>query len=201
MKRILYLLAIILALFSCHKSNESKINALIKSDLSEVMHDFNSYEPISTDLDSVFDAAFFDENAWSLSEKIVENNEMLESIESDIERLRFDLDMAGVSRNRQRIKELTDRGDRLLSDMKSKIDENKDLRDSIRSINDLAGHDFVGYLCNHKFRCNNGMGNKILVDAGFFIDAECTKIMYRIFDDEDEKQVAQIAASLNKMED
>lgn len=200
MKRLIYLLAIALALSSCNKSDEAKINALIKNDLSETMHDFNSYEPISTELDSIFDAAYFDERVWTLSKQIVENLKELEIIGSEIEQFRFDMELARINGTRSKKEELIKKGDELLANMKLKIDENKQLRDSIHSINEKSGHVFYGYLCNHRFRCNNAMGNKILANAGYFINSDCTKIVYRIFDEEDEKLVAQIAASIKNEE-
>lgn len=198
MKKLLYIVAVMLLVCSCAKSDKAKINALIKSDLSQTMHDFKSYEPVATDIDSVFDAAYLNKRAWNLSEQIISNINQLEDIDSELESMKFEMQMAGISGDRSRLKQLSDDMDSQLANMKRLIDDNERLSGEIRSINEAAGHKFVGYYCTHKFRCNNAMGNKIIATASFYITADCSQIVAHIFDEDGENIEAHITAAIKE---
>lgn len=200
MKDYCLLLLSILLLSSCAKNDEEKIEALIKSDLSEIMNDFDSYEPIKTEKDSVFDYAYLNIEAWTIAEQIESNIDEIESLNSATDEKKTEMKFAKLEGDRIKFKSAETEFYKLMATWKLKMAENDSLMRRIYDIN-IEGSGFAGWYVKHSFRCKNGYGNKTIAHVCYYINPELTEIIKRIIMEEDhptKKEWGMIGASIKK---
>lgn len=200
MKNNCIFLFVLLLTSSCTKTDEEKIEALIKSDLNEIMKDIDSYEPIKTEKDSVFDYAYFSNEAWKNAEWIERNIDEIESLNSATDEKKTEMRFAKLEGNRNKFKTVENEFYKLMANWKQKMTENDSLMHRIYEIN-TESSGFSGWYVKHSFRCENGSGSKTIAHVSYYINPELTEIVRRIIMEEDhpsEKAWGMIGASIKK---
>ena len=172
---------IVLIMISCTPSNEEKAEALIKETLKDYLYHPDSYEPISTKIDSVFTDLSIVEPILKIGNDIKDSISKIAKYESELELAETSMDIwapngysSQYSRgNYARAKKEKDEAE---SNLEKYI---KKLNDQFVCLKDnIAKHrkgEFTGWLAFHRFSSLNGPGTtSIPGEMIFFCDKEFT---------------------------
>jgi hypothetical protein len=204
MKKITTLLFVLL-LASC-TSKEQKIQKMIEDDLFRTLHDFKSYEPIETKIDSAYFENYMIPEVMSCAYKCLEHfDKYAEYIEE--------------AANEQKYVEIwesskfsfgRDNYIKAFEKMNSAIDKFQKERGKINEIHSeirklIAEHksvtpEFIGWKAIHRFRCNTKGGTPNIVMIHYIIDKDFKEIIYQEepYDEEMLKAKIQIDHALTE---
>ncbi|EKN09451.1 hypothetical protein HMPREF1076_04480 [Parabacteroides goldsteinii CL02T12C30] len=171
MKRLIYILSVVIILCSCQKSNEDKAKEIVKQHLKENLNDWNSYEPISfSPLDSVFSVMEIDPDIIAAESKLKLFDRPFSLSTSMLETWKEDT----VKYAKAYKEELSNW--KMLNDS---VFYYKSIVDSLKSNYQPR---FEGFIIRHKYRANNENGVKLLYDVNFYLDILLSSVV-----DSDEK--------------
>ncbi len=175
------LFAVALIMASCTPSNEEKAEKLVKETLKDYLYHPNSYEPISTEVDSIFVDITTIEHIMEISDKIKsltfkinDAKEKIESAESSMNIYAPDGYSSRYSRGEYA------RAKKEREEAKSDFDKyTKKLSGELASLKEYAAKyhkgEFTGWAVNHRFRSLNIKGSMAIPrDMIFFCDKEFT---------------------------
>lgn len=167
MKTILLILLVSVSFYGCSFSKESKAKKLIKANLKETLHDWDSYESVKFGkLDSVFTSIENDTGyVYSLS-KLLEFKNLFDENVKDSELYSGMYSSYYVAKYSQSV-----------SDMRSNLDSMKVYKAMADSISDNFKSTFNGFEMNHSYRAKNASGNKIIGHFVFYFDKEIKEII------------------------
>ncbi|MDR2009961.1 MAG: hypothetical protein LBQ22_05720 [Bacteroidales bacterium] len=168
MKKVLFLSILIIGLISCTKNPTEKAINLIKEELRETLHDYNSYESVKIgELDSIFTSA---ENDPIGRDYIMKIEDYIEQAKKAKNELDFNKDWL-----------FSDIGKR---DYKIALDKFNTCRDSMNyymakyeEIENNWIPEFCGFSMTHSFRANNASGNRVIGHYKYYFDKDITKII------------------------
>ena len=180
MKKLFLLLAVIMT--SCTLSNEEKAEKLIKETLKDYLYYPDSYEPISTRVDSMFiDVTTIEpimeiiDGINDLISKINHCESKIESAESSMERWARDSyyssqfsrgNYSRAKKEKEEAKSDLDKYTKKLSEQLALLKEN---------VAKYHKGEFTGWAVSHRFRSLNGAGSmSIYGEMIFFCDEEFT---------------------------
>lgn len=187
MKNKLLLVCSLIFLFASCQSKEDKANKLIKNDLFKTLHDFASYEPVETIVDSAFKSVYYDSASLLygeyLKELVDQVNEHLDEAKEaksymDIYK-EFSLAQKEYNNAKIEYKSRVESAGLLLK----KVDT---VMSYIQETDKKFNNEFYGWKVTHKFRCKTKGGNSILADYLYIFDPDFKTILYKEnMDDED----------------
>lgn len=179
MKKLLVILALIMT--SCTLSNEEKAEKLIKETLKEYLYHPDSYEPLSTRVDSMFIDVTTIEPIMEISDEIKDLMSKINRCEREIESAESSMDIwapSGYSSQFSRGEYA--RAKKEKEDAQSNLDKyTKKLSGQLVSLKENVAKyhkgEFTGWTVSHRFRSLNGAGSMTIPgEMIFFCDKEFT---------------------------
>ena len=174
MKKVFLLLSILFILSSCGKSDEEKLNELVANATKAILYIPESYDPVSTNCDSLLTDIVTEANVKKVS-KIIELVKEAQSAQQDMER---DIESREYWRGQY---------GKLYNEYAAKAEKaetkyNKSLTEAQNLLNQLLTdyrHDdgFQGYIVNHRFRAQNNAGNVLFGEYLFILNKDKTEIV------------------------
>lgn len=176
MKKIISLLSLFILIFaSCNKSKEEKAEALIKGTLKDYLYHPDTYEPLSTTIDSAFVDLAYLESTVNYCKVLIELLEKSKEYSANIEEEEMSMNIwhdEGYSSNfsraeYNRAKKKRDDNQALLDKVTEKINIKlstiKDCKDK------LYKDEFTGWFVSHRFKSSNGANTMSIPGEMFFI--------------------------------
>ncbi len=166
MYRFLFVLFIGILLSSCN-SPEDKAKSLIKQNLKESLHDWDSYESVKFgSLDSVYTT--IEDNRYYLEcyAKLILYNKKGEEVLDEI-KIYDDLYSSWADNKRRK----------LLTEAKEYIDSINKYQLICKQLNNDFKPEFSGWKIQHSYRCNNALGNKIISHYMYYFNKDITEIV------------------------
>ncbi|MBQ7422779.1 MAG: hypothetical protein IJV27_11665 [Prevotella sp.] len=202
----LVVFATTLLAISC-KSNEQKAEALIKDYMFKHLHDYNSYEIVETKVDSAYNRPFYDKAVMSAALSAVKANKETKEHYPKYNRAKSTMEIWEDSFSSAGRREYRNARKEYLTEFKkfteSFLEYNKSMF-AIASTLDTLERQFIGWVVDHKYRCNNRDGNTVLGNDMFVMDRKFKVILFHFDNDDEEYSEAidqiQLAQALGKME-
>lgn len=179
MKNLFILLAVFMT--SCTLSNEEKAEKLIKETLEGYLYHPDSYEPLSTRVDSMFIDVTVIEPIMEVSDEIKDLISKINECEGEIESAETSMDIwapdgyssqysrgeyARAKKDKEEAKSDLDKYTRKLSEQLVSLKEN---------VAACQKGEFTGWVVSHRFRSLNGAGSMTIPgEMIFFCDEEFT---------------------------
>ena len=195
MKRLLALMTSILAIlmfFGC-SSNEKKANKLIDDYMYKHLHDYKSYEPVETIIDTLYNVPITDDTCFQAAVQMAIHSAQIDEYIDEAEDAERSMEIwkggwSSTARNEWK--------KAARKSMEARINECVEYQEILRcakiiveKLPELDGKTQVGWMVKHSYRCNNRGGNSMLGTDIFFIDKKFKTIL-NSFDNEDEDAVA-----------
>ena len=176
MKKLFVLLAIVM--ISCTLSNEEKAEKLIKETLKDYLYHPDSYEPLSTRVDSMFIDVSTIEPIMEISDEIKDLISKINNCKEKIISSEFSMDILADSHSSQFYRREYARAKKEKEEAKSDLDKyTKKLSGQFASLKENVAKyhkgEFAGWAVSHRFRSLNGVGSMpLLGEMIFFCDEE-----------------------------
>lgn len=186
MKKIILFSLILSVLFGC-QSNEKKAMSLVKDYMYKNLHDYKSYEPIETKLDSLFSSAETNNEALKAAERFAAEADIYDKESREYD---YALEMLQIwkggwsSTSRSKFKQYQKEATEHLSkSIKALLAQNESSL-LIKDIADTVKRKFIGWKITHSFRSNNLAGHSSKGDYVFWVDTKFKNIL-KSFNEED----------------
>jgi len=192
MKKIFILLSVLS--FAACSSMEWKAETLARSYMEQVLYYPDSYEVVSTQIDSAYTSIYMDGAILEAARKLVE----LDKDDFSREQLRREYNSAkssaaiwsdnysAYSRERYRqAREEMEELSRKLQEIEDKYDEQKSI--IRRRAREVEPGQYCGWLIYHRYRAKNGLDQMLVSDIALLADENMERVM-QVFDlDENEE--------------
>ena len=179
MKKFLVLSALVIT--SCTLSNEEKVEKLVKETLKDYLYHPDSYEPISTRVDSMFIDVTTIEPIMKISDEIKNLISKINRCERKIESAESSMDIfAPNGYSSQYSRGEYSRAKKEKEEAKSDLNKyTKKLSEQLASLKENVAKyhkgEFTGWAVSHRFRSLNGAGSMTIPgEMIFFCDEEFT---------------------------
>lgn len=194
MKKTLLSLLFLIILASCGKSDEQKANDLVGIWLKGKLHDFSSYEPVETKIDSAFYSGLTDTTimSWTKQFLMVKDEYVLKSDEakSVLAKMKELAEKGYSAYNKSQFQWNYKRLDEIATECAACVMLGTELDDKIRGNLSQLDSTYIGWYVEHSFRSKNPMGNYVLQHYRFLTDPEFTEIrQYWNLDDEGDVRI------------
>lgn len=193
MKKLFLLLSIVFMLSSCGKSEEEKLNDMIAEATKANLYIPESYDPVSTDCDTLARNIINKANIQK-SAKIISLTREAEGVQAQIE---MDSEQRDYWRGKY---------GEFYSDYSKKVQRGEEKRDRLKAqakqlfaelLEEYNGkREFCGFIVEHKFRAKNNMGNVMFGDIIYILNKDKTEIVaaYDTSDDDFIKFIQMVDA-------
>lgn len=178
---LLFCAAALVMTVSCRQSNEEKAEKLVKETLKDYLYHPDSYEPISTKVDSMFIDVTTIEPIMKISEDIKNLMSKINSCERKIESAESSMDIwAPNEDSSQYSRGQYSRAKKEKEEAKSDLEKyTKKLSEQLASLKENVAKyhkgEFTGWAVSHRFRSLNGAGTMTIPgEMIFFCDKEFT---------------------------
>ena len=176
---ILSLCAVALIMASCTPSNEEKVGKLVKETLKDYLYHPDSYEPISTSVDSMFIDVTTIEPIMKISGEISDLISKIDKCKMDIEYAESSMNIYALDGYSSRFtRGEYARAKKEKEEAQSDLDKYaKKLSGEIASLKENVAKyhkgEFTGWAVSHRFRSLNGAGSMTIPgEMIFFCDKE-----------------------------
>ncbi|MBW9199972.1 hypothetical protein EVD32_08795 [Bacteroidales bacterium SW299] len=184
----LSLFAVALIMVSCTPSNEEKAEKLVKETLKDYLYHPDSYEPISTRIDSMFIDVATIEPIMKICDEISDLISKIDKCEMDIESAETSMNIyAPDGYSSQFTRGEYARAKKEKEEAQSDLDKyTKKLSGELASLKEYVDKyhkgEFTGWAVSHRFRSLNGAGSMTIPgEMIFFCDKEFTNcISYEV---------------------
>ena len=174
MKNLFLLFSILFVLSSCGKSDEEKLNDLIEEATKASLYIPESYDPVSTQCDTL-GIDIINPTNIKKSVKIIS---LVREAQSTQRQIDYDLEQRDFWRGES---------GNFYNDQSKKAQSGEEKRDKLKSqamrlfaelLNDYnTNRGFYGYYVEHKFRAKNNMGDVMVGDVIYIVNKDKTKIV------------------------
>lgn len=173
-------------LISC-ESREDKIQKAVSQELKGVLYDFESYEPVKTQIDSAFFSPYIDPEIKSLMMAFAKPAQELEAAKRDYNNALSSIalwDMPyGSAYSRQQRKEAISERDAA----KKKIENiQMQLKSTIKSLyaqvlkDKTKDNEFIGWFVTQRYKCKTGGGYPAFGDDVFVFNKDMTECTFHM---------------------
>lgn len=183
MKKILLFISIMMTLVAC-ESREDKIQKAVSQELKGILYDFESYEPVKTQIDSAFKSPDINQEVRDLAINMAKQIKDLTIAKVEYNHALSDIAMWSgpyqTAFGRQQAQEATSRRDKtqitidnLQEGLKSTL---KELY-AIINQSDNEG-EFIGWIVKQRYKCKTGGGDPTFGDDIFVFDKDINNCLY-----------------------
>ena len=186
MRNLILAFLLIPLLLGC-QSNEKKALSLVKDYMYKNLHDYKSYEPIETKIDSLFSEAETNDDVLQAVKKFEDE---ADRYDKESEEYSHALDLLQIwsggwsSTSRSKFKQYQKEATEHLSESIKALLAQNECSLLIKDIADTIKRDFIGWKITHSFRSNNLAGHSSKGDYVFWADKKFKNII-RTFDNEE----------------
>lgn len=183
MRKALFISLILLALTSCGKSEDEQMNAMITEATKAFLYIPESYDPVSTQCDSMLLDIINDANIKK-SAKIISLIKDVNNLQKQIER---DVEQREYWRGKY---------NEFYRDYSKKVQlneekKNQSLIQAYKLFNELLEDynkpkEFIGFIVEHRFRAKNNMGNVMFGDVIYILNKDKSSIVATYKTDRDD---------------
>lgn len=198
MKRLFYLMTGILALFiivGC-ASNEKKAEKLIDDYMFKHLHDYKSYEPVETTIDTLYNTPFTDDDCVQAASQIDFHAQKADKYREEAESAERKMNIwSGGWSSTSRSEYLKAAHDFYEAKMNELIESREGIKNTkiiLEKLPELDGKTQVGWIVNHSYRCNNRGGNSMLASRAFLMDKKFKTIL-NSYDTDDDATLRMLA--------
>lgn len=169
---------VVTMLASCNLSPETKANHLIKKAMKMSLYQADTYDPVSTQLDSAFtpfdDPAFYDKalKACKLTQKITEYQSEMELTRTQMSI--FDDPYSAFSRNEYSTAK--EKHDKLLAKKTEAENKLKQYAAELKTAMEKKPQ-FIGFKATHSYRADNNAGQTVFGETVFLFDKDISQIV------------------------
>lgn len=179
MNKLFLIIIIALFLSSC-ESREERIQKAVSQELKGVLYDFESYEPIKTQIDSAFSSPYIDLEVKYLMFEYAKCAEELEQTLDDLSSIEYSDELELYSSDYSSILEkgtdLKRKGakNRIENAQKKLKSAIRDLYAQIQKVKDEK-KEFVGWFVTQRYKCKTGGGYPAFGDDIFVFNKDMTE--------------------------
>lgn len=174
-------------------SNEKKAEKLIDDYMYKHLHDYKSYEPVETIIDTLYNVPITDDACIQAAAQMAMYSEQCDEYIEEAEDAERTMDIWSGGWSSTSRKEWNKAARKSMEARINQCTQYKEVLKNakiiVEKLPELDGKTQVGWLVRHSYRCNNRGGNSMLGTEIFFIDKEFKTIL-NSFDDEDEDAIA-----------
>lgn len=194
---------VVTMLASCNLSPETKANYLIKKAMKMSLYQADTYDPVSTQLDSAFtpfdDPAFYDKTLkiYRLGKSIEKYKREMKSAQSTMSIYDYTyFSSYGRNKYREAKKEYDE-----LAAKKTKA-ENKVKQYAAELKTEMEKKpQFIGFKATHSYRANNNAGQTMFGETVFLFDKDISQVVEIYNSDENDYKAVQILYKYMRGED
>lgn len=187
MKKLIYIFTILMMVCSC-ASKEDKANKLIDGYMYKHLHDYKSYEPIETKLDTMWNSPIYDKECLEIAMDMAEHLEKQSEYDSEAEQDDRSMDIWSGGWSATSRSEYDKAYKSWCQNKRASTIENiavlEDTKKLIQQMEGLDGKTQIGWVADHSFRSNTLGGNSSLGSYTFFIDKDFKEIIYTMSEDD-----------------
>lgn len=202
-QKILLGAVVVTMLASCNLSPETKANHLIKKAMKMSLYQADTYDPVSTQLDSAFtpfdDPAFYDKalKIYRLGENIEKYKREMKSAQSTMSIYDYAYSSSyGRNEYREAKKEYDE-----LAAKKTKA-ENKVKQYAAELKTEMEKKpQFIGFKATHSYRAKNNAGQTVFGEIVFLFDKDISQVVEIYNSDENDYKAVQILYKYMRGED
>lgn len=178
----------LLALACACSSKEKKADKLINDYMYKHLHDYKSYEPIETKLDTLYNSPITDKDCIDICMDMKEHLDRKSNYEDDAEHDERTMDIwsggwSSTSRSEYQKAYISWCKNKRLSTQEN-IKFLEGCKELIIKIDGLDGKTQIGWIADHTFRSNTLGGNSSLGNNTFFMDKDLKNIIYTMDSDD-----------------
>ena len=187
MKKALYILSLLVLVCAC-ASNEKKADKLINNYMYKHLHDYKSYEPIETRLDTMYNTPINDKECIDICRDMKSHIKKMNEYDNEAEHDSRSMDIwyGGWSSTSRR--EYMNAYISWCKNKRSGTQENikalEGCKRLIKQMEGLDGKTQIGWIADHTFRSNTLAGNSSISSQAFFIDKDFKSILYTMDSDD-----------------
>ena len=184
MKKFLLFVSIGLMLVAC-ESREEKIQNAVSQELKGVLYDFESYQPVKTQIDSAFQSPYIDPEVRVLAIKMAQQIKDL-----TIAKIEYNSALSSMAIwdgpyksafERQQIKEATSKRDKTKREMDNLQEQLRStLKELYTKINQPTDYNnsFIGWIVKQRYKCKTGGGDPTFGDDIFVFDKDIKNCLF-----------------------
>ncbi len=189
MKKLIYIFTILMMVCSC-ASKEDKANKLIDQYMYKHLHDYKSYEPIETKLDTLFNSPITDEECIEIVKSMSKHLDKKKEYDDEADHDDRTMDIwsggwSATSRSEYQ-KAYKSWCEHKRSSIKENIYVLEDVKKLLKRMEVLDGKTQIGWIASHSFRSNTLGGNSSLGNYTFFVDKDIKEILFTMSEDDAE---------------
>lgn len=184
MKKILLFASIGLMLVAC-ESREEKIQNAVSQELKGVLYDFESYEPVKTQIDSAFQSPYINQEVRDLAIKMAQQVKDL-----TIAKVEYNSALSSMALwdspyktafDRQKIKEAASKRDKTKREMDNLQEQ---LRSTLKDLYSKIAqqtennNEFIGWIVKQRYKCKTGGGDPTFGDDIFVFDKDIKNCLF-----------------------
>lgn len=200
MKKAMLFIAAILTIAAC-ASREDKANKLIDEYMYKHLHDYKSYEPVETKVDTLYNSPLFDEQCIQAALQRNQYEDLADEYESDARHDHSSMDIwsggwssTARSEYKKALKGYLENSAKQFEAMGKSAEAWKE---AFLRIQELSGKEHVGWMVDHTYRCNNRGGNSMISSTLFLMDKDMKTILKSY--DEDDEDIAEAVSTINNI--
>lgn len=204
MKKVLFTAVICIIAFSSCKSREEKAECLIREDLSKVLYDFDSYQPVETDVIPAKHTANNDSTLWHKAGVLSYGMDQISQYVKDATTATEHMNIWGrptsysSSYSDNQYYKYKDQRDEAVNNANKSILLCKTLAEELKDlIGKLDTTEIIGWEVQHTFRCKTYGGYSDLVHYRYVLSKNFKNVIIREKKDEEGEKV-QIAIETAK---
>lgn len=187
MKKVFYILSLLVLVCAC-ASNEKKADKLINDYMYKHLHDYKSYEPIETKLDTMYNSPINDKGCIDICREMKSHIEKMADYDKEADHDESTMDIwsggwSSTSRSEYKKAYKSWCENKRASTLEN-IAALEGCKKLIKQIEGLDGKTQIGWIADHTFRSNTLGGNSSLGTQSFFIDKDFKNILYTMGDDD-----------------
>lgn len=195
MKKLIVLFCVLL-LVGC-KSKEEKALALIKEEMFKTLYDYDSYQPVDTQIDSAYTSIYRDSIIYEYAIRFVALQGLAdESIKEAKENTKYAEIYADSYYTRSSFEKYIKQAIDELDKLEFYISKMDSCTDTISLLVKEFSPEFIGWEVKHKFRCKSKGGQALLENYIFIMDEKMTEITH--IEDTEDKKIIQIREAIDK---
>ena len=180
MKKVLYLILVLIVLAACSQSPEQKAEVLIKDSLKKSLYKPDTYKPVDTKVDSAFTPYDDPKVIEEVNNFISLTNDAM-SLEEEIKKYKKKMALwSGPDRSEYSKNEYNEAKEQYESNSKVLDKKIEKVKESMQKLSSMVNgkKNFICYKATHNYRADNNAGSTLIGNTVFIIDKDFKEVLY-----------------------
>lgn len=181
MKKFSFAILLAILFVACNQSPEKKIEALVKNEVKNTLFKPDSYDPISTKVDSAF-APYDDPALFEEMSTLIKLSSDFSELEEEVKNAKSSMAIwnGGKSAfNKNEYQEAEDKYNEAsgrLEKLRAKVQKSYDTVYSILQTDKR----FIGYKALHSYRADTNAGETLIIQTIYYVDKDLKDVQYAL---------------------